>query len=169
MNVRDLLARARSQLGRGTRYQLGAGGYTPSKPYPGGGGGHAEDGCDCSGFVCWCLGISRHTTNEYYRLKLGTEWISTVSMFRDCGDSAGLFESLEHPRVGCIVVYPDGAAGKGRQGHVGIVTALRGATTSAPSSTAASAMRPAVMRSRRTSTGAGCGCSPVAASAGSWA
>lgn len=122
----QLIARARGQLGRKTRYKLGAGGYGIDKATPGGGGGHAPDECDCSGFVCWALNISRMTRNEYYRLKLGTDWISTSSMYADCGDSAGLFEMVQTPRVGCIVVYPDGALGKGRQGHVGIVSAVNG-------------------------------------------
>lgn len=122
MTPADLIKRARSQLGKNIRYKLGAGGYGVDKPAPGGGGGHAPDQCDCSGFVCWALNISRLTSNEYYKLHLKTEWISTVSMHRDCGDSAGLFRQLDAPQPGCIVVYPDGVLGA--QGHVGIVTAL---------------------------------------------
>jgi hypothetical protein len=122
MTADELLLRARSQIGIGTRYKLGAGGFSGATPAPGGGGGHASDECDCSGFVTWALGMSRHTRNEYYTLKLGTEWISTVSMFEDCGDSAGLFLSVDIPVPGCIIVYPDGALGPKRQGHVGIVS-----------------------------------------------
>lgn len=124
MKPADLIKRARSQLGKKTRYKLGAGGYGIDKPSPGGGGGHDPDQCDCSGFVCWALNLSRLTTNEYYKLHLKTDWISTVSMFRDCGDSAGLFRQLDAPQPGCIIVYPDGALEKGAQGHIGIVTAL---------------------------------------------
>jgi hypothetical protein len=122
MTATQLIARARSQLGKKTRYKLGGGGYGIDKPRAGGGGGHDPDQCDCSGFVCWALNISRMTSNEYYKLKLKTEWISTVSMFADCGDSAGLFRVVDGPQVGCIIVYPDGALGKRKQGHVGIVT-----------------------------------------------
>lgn len=122
MTAEELIDRARGQLGKGTRYKLGAGGFGTDKLRPGGGGGHAEDQCDCSGFACWALNTSRFTRNEYYRLLLKTDWISTVSMYKDCGDSAGLFRMVDAPRPGVIVVYPDGALRKGAQGHVGIVT-----------------------------------------------
>lgn len=122
MKPEELIERARSQLGQNIRYKLGAGGYGVDKPTPGGGGGHAADECDCSGFVCWVLNTSRFTRNEYYRLVRRTDWISTVSMYADCGDTAGLFRQLDAPKPGCIIVYPDGALRPGAQGHIGIVT-----------------------------------------------
>jgi len=121
-----LIKRARSQLGKTIRYKLGGGGYGVDKPSPGGGGGHEKDQCDCSGFVCWALNISRMTRNEYYLMTLKTDWISTVSMYADCGDTAGLFRVSETVKPGCVIVYPDGALGKKKQGHVGIVTAVQG-------------------------------------------
>lgn len=124
MTPQTLIDRARSQLGKNTRYKLGAGGYGIDKAAPGGGGGHDLHQCDCSGFVCWALNISRMTNNEYYQLHLKTDWISTVSLYADCGDTAGLMRRSDVPVPGCIIVYPDGALGAGKQGHVGIVSTV---------------------------------------------
>ena len=125
MTAEALIKRARSDLGKRTRHKLGAGGYGNDKPAPGGGGGHDKDQCDCSGFVCWALNISRLTRNEYYRLVQKTDWISTGRMYADCGDTAGLFRVSDQPKLGCIIVYPDGVLGPGTQGHVGLVTAVK--------------------------------------------
>ena len=75
----------------------------------------SDNYCDCSGFVCWILGISRKTTNSFYEKYSG--WIYTDSMVADINSQAGIFEKLTTPEVGCIVVY--GAGNK--IGHVGIV------------------------------------------------
>lgn len=117
MNHIDPLSRARSQIGR-LRYVLGAGGRDPSAPDP----GDRTAGCDCSGFVSWCLGLDRKQPS------FGAwGWISTdslVAMARTPGND--WFEEIPRPEPGCLVVYP-GAYVKGRRtriGHVGLVSSV---------------------------------------------
>lgn len=113
-----LLARARSALGRGIRYRLGAGGMDPRSESP----ADANNECDCSGFVCWALGISRQTDHPLY-VGFNGGWINTDAMVHDAGSPTGFFTRLAEPRVGSIIVY--GAKPPSRRvGHVGIVTAL---------------------------------------------
>lgn len=106
-----LVAKARTAINKKIRYKLGAGGIDPALALP-----TANKLCDCSGFVCWVLGIARQTSIPYYK-KFGG-WIYTDSMEADIKDSAGIFERLSTPEPGCIVVY--GAGNK--IGHVGIVS-----------------------------------------------
>ncbi|MBE9585850.1 LysM peptidoglycan-binding domain-containing protein [Mucilaginibacter sp. JRF] len=109
--VSALLSRARSAINKGIRYKLGSGGMKPAATLPDGGGL-----CDCSGFVCWVLGLSRQTNIPFYKKYGG--WIFTDSMVDDVNSSAGIFERITTPEPGCIVVY---GAGK-LIGHVGIVS-----------------------------------------------
>lgn len=107
----DLILRAKSAINKGIRYELGKGGMNPNSILP-----TTNKLCDCSGFVCWVLGISRKSDNPFYA-KFGG-WIYTDSMVIDINSQAGLFEKLNTPEVGCIVVY-----GAGREiGHVGLVS-----------------------------------------------
>ena len=106
-----LVAKARSAINQKIRYKLGSGGIDPDLALP-----TANKLCDCSGFVCWVLGISRQSKIPYYK-KFGG-WIYTDSMEADIKDSAGIFERLTTPEPGCIVVF--GAGNK--IGHVGIVS-----------------------------------------------
>jgi LysM repeat protein len=106
-----LITRAKSAVNKGIRYRLGAGGMRPSAPLP-----TTDNFCDCSGFVCWVIGLSRETTIPFYQ-KFGG-WIFTDSMVADINSQVGIFERLVVPEVGCIVVY--GAGNK--IGHVGIVS-----------------------------------------------
>ena len=110
-NANDLIIRARTAIDKGIRYRLGSGGMKPELQSP-----TSDNFCDCSGFVCWVLGISRKTTSSFYE-KFGG-WIYTDSMVADINSSAGIFEKLNTPEVGCIIVY--GAGNK--IGHVGIVS-----------------------------------------------
>lgn len=107
-----IVDRAKSAMGKGIRYKLGSGGMQPEAKLPKG----PDNKCDCSGFVCWVLGISRKTDFPFYR-KFGG-WIFTDSMEADVKSSSGIFESLDAPEPGCIVVF--GAGNK--IGHVGIVS-----------------------------------------------
>jgi hypothetical protein len=116
----ELLARARTALGRKIPYALGKGGFKPEDSTP----NRPNGGCDCSGFVSWALGISRETTNPFYKEKNGG-WIETSAVYADIGSPIGLFSSLATPRPGCIVVYPDSPAGG--EGHIGIVTKVSAA------------------------------------------
>jgi hypothetical protein len=75
--------------------------------------------CDCSGFVCWALGMPRRVAPDAFTTPDG--WIHTDSIHADALGSGQLFQAREHAAPGCIVVYPkppDKAFG-----HIGIVTA----------------------------------------------
>ncbi|MEJ2905162.1 LysM peptidoglycan-binding domain-containing protein [Pedobacter panaciterrae] len=114
-SANSLVARARSVIGSAIEYRLGAGGMLPTLPKP------SSDGfCDCSGFVCWVLGLSRQTKSPFYKNFGG--WIYTDSMEADVKATSGIFDKLSVPEPGCIVVY--GALEK--IGHVGIVSEVTG-------------------------------------------
>ncbi|MND66456.1 hypothetical protein D3C80_578510 [compost metagenome] len=78
--------------------------------------------CDCSGFVCWVLGLSRKSDIPFYKQHGG--WIYTDSMVADVNSQSGIFEKITIPEEGCIVVY---GAGSGI-GHVGIVSEVEDGT-----------------------------------------
>lgn len=106
-----LVLRARSVVNCNIKYRLGTGGMNESFKLP------SEEGlCDCSGFVCWVLGLSRKTSIPFNKQFGG--WIFTDSMAADINSSAGIFEKIITPTPGCIVVFGAGKA----IGHVGIVT-----------------------------------------------
>ncbi|MDB5120305.1 MAG: LysM protein [Sphingobacteriales bacterium] len=113
----QIVLRARSVVGCDIRYKLGSGGLNPGHNLP----SHNKL-CDCSGFVCWVLGLSRKTDIPFYKQHGG--WIYTDSMVDDVNSSAGIFERLNFPEPGCIVVY---GAGK-KIGHVGIVSEVTDGT-----------------------------------------
>ena len=107
----ELVTRARSVVNSNIAYKLGKGGTSPTLALP------SDNGlCDCSGFVCWVLGLSRQTTIPYYKNFGG--WIYTDSMEADVNAAAGIFDRLARPEPGCIVVY----GAKEKIGHVGLVS-----------------------------------------------
>ncbi|AEV98862.1 peptidoglycan-binding protein [Niastella koreensis] len=106
-----IIKKAKSAINKGIRYKLGMGGTNPSAKLP-----DQHNQCDCSGFVCWALGLNRKTDIPFYK-KFGG-WIFTDSMVADINSNAGIFEKLNTPVAGCIVVYGAGA----QIGHVGIVS-----------------------------------------------
>lgn len=112
MQIAAVIARVHAASQQGIRYQLGKGGFNPGSPTPGQAGR-----CDCSGYVAWCFGMSRQTTERFYRSFNGG-WIETTAVWTDCGANVGIFDSLSQPRPGAVVVYPDD---DGHQGHIGIV------------------------------------------------
>jgi hypothetical protein len=71
------------------------------------------------------FGISRKTNNPFYVKHMGG-WFETSVIYMDVGHSAGLFEQLETPRPGAIVVFGDSKTpeGKKREGHIGLVTGV---------------------------------------------
>src|SRR4051812_19763310 len=101
MQVQDLLARARSAIGTGVKYRLGAGGMNPGARSPADG----QMECDCSGFVCWALGLARETRDPFY-IHANGGWINTDAIVLDGHDGKGIFTALPQPRVGCLIVYP---------------------------------------------------------------
>ena len=116
MAKQSLVERARSAAGFGTKYKLGKGGFNPASPHPWSSLGE----CDCSGFIAWVLGISRHTDNPWYRKQNGG-WLETTAIVRDCGTPFGFFDKREwtQARPGDLIVYGDSG---GKQGHVGLIT-----------------------------------------------
>lgn len=119
MKIDELVSRARSVVKKGCRYGLGSGGFDPARTYP------WDDAmlCDCSGYVAWCLGVSRHTTNPFYVAQNGG-WIETSAIVRDCETPYGFFAPVlpSKARPGDLLVYGDRkeTQGRMRQGHVGI-------------------------------------------------
>lgn len=76
--------------------------------------------CDCSGFVCWALGVARNSA------PWGEGWLSTDTIHADALGERALFEPAEAAALGSLLVFPK-PAGQGPQGppgHIGIVTAL---------------------------------------------
>jgi cell wall-associated NlpC family hydrolase len=119
MTVTELLQRARSAIGHKVKYRLGAGGIDPNSPTP----ASIDNACDCSGFVYWCLGISRKTDHPLY-VRFNGGWINTDAIVHDANQPTGLFFPLDEPKVGCLWVFPSRRP-KRPYGHVGIVSAVR--------------------------------------------
>jgi hypothetical protein len=111
MQIAAVLARAHAALGHNTVYKLGKGGMNPGSPLP-----SANGECDCSGFVAWCLGMSRKT-HEHFYVQFNGGWIETTAVWTDVGQNVGIFEPSQRVPA-AVLVYPDHA---GHQGHIGIV------------------------------------------------
>lgn len=69
--------------------------------------------CDCSGFVCWALGISRHPAPQ--------TWVNTDSIWEDASGRGLQFRHIERAQPGCLVVYPQLDSGE-KYGHIALVT-----------------------------------------------
>ncbi|MBI5100307.1 MAG: CHAP domain-containing protein [Nitrospirae bacterium] len=119
MEVAEVISRARSVLGKGIKYRLGKGGLKALTISP----ANDVNECDCSGYAAWCLGLSRMTDNPVYQ-KFNGGWINTDAIVYDANTPVGIFETLETPIPGCLIVYP-GSSPKS-VGHVGIVTETSG-------------------------------------------
>lgn len=118
MNVTTLIQRAQSGLGKNTRYS--SPGTTPplsANSWPSSGGK-----IDCSGFLAWCLRVSRVVSHPRY-VAINGGWFETTAIHADVASSWGFFEGLKTPVVGAFVVYPDQG---GNQGHIGVITAVNG-------------------------------------------
>src|SRR5262249_41728790 len=115
IEVEEILSRAATASKTATKYKLGAGGMDPAAVSP----GNIRAECDCSGYVCWCLGISRKTDHPLY-VKFNGGWINTDGIVHDALTATGFFTRLEAPKVGCLIVYP-AQKPKPAIGHVGVV------------------------------------------------
>lgn len=104
------LARAQAALSVPVRYKLGQPGRII---YPGATVLPPE--CDCSGFVFWCLNMER-----FQWVDDTVRWLDTTAIWRDARFPRRWFECID-PVPGCLIVYPDR---NGKQGHVGIVSAV---------------------------------------------
>lgn len=81
--------------------------------------------CDCSGFVCWVLGISRKQPGTRGTREGG--WIDTTAIYDDAvaGPNHRFRVVAAHEaRRGDLIVYRDGAKPGAEQGHVGVLTAV---------------------------------------------
>jgi hypothetical protein len=74
--------------------------------------------CDCSGFVCWALGVARDSA------PWSGGWIDTNNMHADALGAQRLFRVVERATPGTIIVYPKPPRRGDDEppGHVGIVT-----------------------------------------------
>ena len=97
-------------------YKLGKGGFSPKNPFP----WNHQMQCDCSGFVSWCLGVSRKTDNPWYA-KFNGGWFETSAITRDALSQFGVFTEVARydAEPGDVLVWGDKG---GAQGHVGIVS-----------------------------------------------
>ena len=106
-----ILARARGAIGKKCIYTLGKGGMDPTAEAP----WDLALECDCSGFACWCLGISR--------LQAG-KWLGTDAIDFDAEMPGGLFDQVprEEAQPGDVIVFPHRV--RGHHGHIGIVGSI---------------------------------------------
>jgi hypothetical protein len=74
--------------------------------------------CDCSGFICWALGVARDSG------PWDGGWISTDTLHADARGAQRLFRPAERAVPGMMLVFPKppGQGADGPPGHVGIVT-----------------------------------------------
>lgn len=119
MDAETIVSRARSALGKKTRYE--SPGVMPdlaAATWPDN-GAHT----DCSGFVAWCLRFRREVDHPFYK-KINGGWFETSGIYKDGLANVGFFSEIDRPKIGALVVYPDykDANGKNRQGHIGIVS-----------------------------------------------
>lgn len=71
--------------------------------------------CDCSGYVCWALGVARN------RAPLDGGWINTDAMVADARGQRRLFVPVARALPGALLVYPRPGGASRAPGHVGIV------------------------------------------------
>lgn len=87
---------------------------------------HAGAATDCSGFVAWCLRMSRRVNHPLYRAVNGG-WFETTAVYQDGLASTGFFSRVPRAEPGCLLVYPDRSDDGGlHQGHIGIVVKASG-------------------------------------------
>lgn len=78
--------------------------------------------CDCSGFLCWALGVARTPA------PIAGSWIYTPSIYADALHSHALFVKLDQASVGSLLVYPgvdDRDEARRQVGHVAIVSQVQ--------------------------------------------
>lgn len=110
-NTEQTLARANTGLGRSTIYKLGAGGNAGDIPK------ELAARCDCSGFVCWAIGVPRECPPG------SDHWLFTDNIWEgggDVGDDLFIRVSSSSAVPGDFYVYP--APSSNHHGHIGIIT-----------------------------------------------
>jgi hypothetical protein len=112
-NSGQTLTRGRQGLGRGTIYELGSGGTADDIPKP------LTQHCDCSGFVCWAIGVPRECPPG------SDHWLYTDNIWEGGGDVGNaLFAKVQTGTAepGDLYVYP--APDASSHGHIAIITAV---------------------------------------------
>ena len=71
--------------------------------------------CDCSGYVCWALGVARDSRSS------AGAWFDTNGIFADANGDRQWFVPLDRALPGALLVHPKPSK-EGGPGHVGIVT-----------------------------------------------
>ena len=71
--------------------------------------------CDCSGLVCWALGMPRQAGPQ--------TWVNTDTIWDDANGRQVQFRKIGRAVAGCLVVYPKIDSGE-NYGHVALVTAV---------------------------------------------
>lgn len=71
--------------------------------------------CDCSGFVCWALGVPRNGS------VLEGEWINTDAIAADAAGAQRLFVPVARAVPGALLVHPRPGGNNPAPGHVAIV------------------------------------------------
>ena len=137
MTAAELIEKARKQTKLDAGYALGGGKIVPvgSDPLD------ENLSCDCSAFVCWCLGIPKHQAEVDWLKRLNGGWYNTDGIWWDAvAQVTGYFwQNKRGPRVGDVVVYPSPATlqrhsmgsarpGSPKIGHVGIVSGVTSAS-----------------------------------------
>ncbi len=120
MTVDELIARARSQIGLKIRYALGGGSVSSDSCRD------EHGGCDCSGFVLWCLGWPRRDATAAWLKHATNGWLNTDAIWYDAAEGPGQYVTPCDRAPGALIVYP--AAWMSKQpgpkvGHIGILTA----------------------------------------------
>lgn len=72
--------------------------------------------CDCSGYVCWALGVARNGS------VLDGDWINTDAIVADANGRRRLFVPVDRAVPGVLLVHPKPGGGSTAPGHVAIVT-----------------------------------------------
>lgn len=118
-----VVSRALSAVGCDTVYDLGG------APPPLSAAAWPSRGArtDCSGYVAWCLRMSRRVDHPLYR-RINGGWFETSAVFADGSDKTGFFVKVAKAAPGDLLVYPDRVRdGAVRQGHIGVVVDAAGA------------------------------------------
>jgi hypothetical protein len=103
MKSREIIERARAQVNRGTSYILGGGKSAPLGDNP----RDENDGCDCSAFVCWVLGIDKAQPGLAWLKRVNGGWYNTDGIWWDAAmERTGFFTKPDRAIVGDVIVYP---------------------------------------------------------------
>ncbi len=73
-----------------------------------------REACDCSGFVCWTLGLPRMLPGA------DGAWLNTDTIWADAKGPQRGFEEITQARPGALVVYPKEGSHE-HYGHIAIV------------------------------------------------